>query len=55
MRSRAALDEEEQEHVGDGWVAIANQKHYVSLYTCGYHHIERFKQRCPRIKTGKAV
>lgn len=40
-------------HVGEGWVAIANQKHYVSLYTCGYHHIERFKQRCPQIKTGK--
>ena len=40
-------------HVDDGWVAIANQKHYVSLYTCGYHHIARFKQRCPEIKTGK--
>jgi len=40
-------------HVDEGWVAIANQKHYVSLYTCGYHHIEDFKQRCPKIKTGK--
>ena len=40
-------------HVGEGWVAIANQKHYVSLYTCGYHHIEQFKQRCPQVKTGK--
>jgi uncharacterized protein YdhG (YjbR/CyaY superfamily) len=40
-------------HVGESWVAIANQKHYVSLYTCGYHHIGRFKQRCPQIKTGK--
>lgn len=39
--------------VDDGWVAIANQKRYVSLYTCGYHHIERFKQRCPAIRTGK--
>lgn len=39
--------------VGDGWVAIANQKHYVSLYTRGYRHIERFKQRYPQIKTGK--
>lgn len=38
---------------GDGWVAIANQKNYVSLYTCGYHHIESFKQRHPQIKTGK--
>ena len=40
-------------HVDEGWVAIANQKHYVSLYTCGTHDIEQFKQRCPAIKTGK--
>ncbi len=39
--------------VGDGWVAIANQKRYVSLYTCGYDHIRRFKARCPGIRTGK--
>lgn len=39
--------------VGEGWVAIANQKNYVSLYTCGYHHIENFKARHPKIKTGK--
>jgi uncharacterized protein YdhG (YjbR/CyaY superfamily) len=39
--------------LGDGWVAIANQKNYVSLYTCGYHHIEKFKQKNPEIKTGK--
>ncbi len=39
--------------VGDGWVALANQKNYVSLYTCGYHHIVKFKQRHPKIKTGK--
>jgi uncharacterized protein YdhG (YjbR/CyaY superfamily) len=38
---------------GDGWVAIANQKNYISLYTCGYHHIEPFKARHPSIKTGK--
>ncbi|MDH3387533.1 MAG: DUF1801 domain-containing protein [Gammaproteobacteria bacterium] len=38
---------------GDGWVAIANQKNYVSLYTCGYHHIERFRTKNPAIKTGK--
>ena len=37
----------------DGWVAIANQKNYVSLCTCGYHHIEAFKQQHPGIKTGK--
>lgn len=40
-------------HAGDGWVAIANQKNYVSLYTCGYHHIEEFKTKHPKIKTGK--
>lgn len=39
--------------LGDGWVAIANQKNYVSLYTCGYHHIEEFKKKHPGIKTGK--
>ncbi len=36
----------------DGWVAIANQKHYVSLYTCGAHHIAEFKKQHPKIKTG---
>ena len=40
-------------HARDGWVAIANQKHYVSLYTCGYHHISEFKTRHPQMKTGK--
>ncbi len=39
--------------VGDGWVALANQKNYISLYTCGYHHIESFKENNPGIKTGK--
>ena len=39
--------------VGDGWVAVANQKNYISLYTCGYHHIEEFKTKHPKIKTGK--
>jgi len=38
---------------GDGWVALANQKHYVSLYTCGYHHIAEFKEKHPKIKAGK--
>ena len=28
--------------VGDGWVAIANQKRYVSLYTCSAAHIAPF-------------
>jgi uncharacterized protein YdhG (YjbR/CyaY superfamily) len=39
--------------VGDAWVALANQKNYISLYTCGYHHIESFKENYPKIKTGK--
>lgn len=39
--------------VGEGWVAVANQKQYVSLYTCSPEHIETFKQQYPDIKTGK--
>ena len=39
--------------VGDAWVALANQKHYVSLYTCGSHHIAEFRKQYPRMKTGK--
>jgi uncharacterized protein YdhG (YjbR/CyaY superfamily) len=38
---------------GEGWVALANQKSYVSLYTCSALHLEDFRQRCPDIKTGK--
>ena len=38
---------------GDGWLAIANQKNYVSLYTCSADHLEKFRQRHPHIKTGK--
>ena len=37
----------------NGWVALANQKHYISLYTCGPGHIARFKTAHPGIKTGK--
>lgn len=36
----------------DGWVAFANQKHYVSLYTCGAHHLIEFKKQQPTVKTG---
>ena len=39
--------------LGDGWVAAASQKHYISVYTCGAHHLEAFKARHPGIKTGK--
>lgn len=38
---------------GEGWVAIANQKHYVSLYTCGACHIAEFRKKHPQIRTGK--
>lgn len=36
-----------------GWVALANQKSYVSFYTCSAIHIEGFKATHPGIKTGK--
>lgn len=36
----------------DGWVAIANQKSYISLYTCGAHHLQEFKANYPDYKTG---
>ena len=39
--------------VRDGWVAIANQKRHVSLYTCAAAHLAEFKQRYPHIRTGK--
>jgi uncharacterized protein YdhG (YjbR/CyaY superfamily) len=39
--------------VGKGWVALANQKHYVSLYTCSTHHLTWFRKRHPEIRTGK--
>jgi len=38
---------------GKGWVAIANQKNYISLYTCGAQHLTNFKLKHPGIKTGK--
>ena len=38
---------------GDGWVAIAVQKNYVSLYTCAASHLEEFKASHPGYKTGK--
>ena len=39
---------------GDGWVSLANQKYYVSLYTCDARHLATFKVRHPEIRTGKA-
>lgn len=38
---------------GDGWVAVANQKSYISLYTCSAEHLVEFKQRYPAVRTGK--
>ena len=40
-------------HHGDVWIALANQKHYVSLYTCSAYPLEIFKSKHPKIKTGK--
>ena len=40
-------------HYQEGWVALANQKHHISLYTCGYQHIQAFKAANPGVKTGK--
>lgn len=36
-----------------GWIAVANQKSYISVYTCMEQHIADFKTRHPHIKTGK--
>ena len=40
-------------HSGDAWVALANQKNYISIYTCDAHHLAEFKEKHPGIKTGK--
>jgi uncharacterized protein YdhG (YjbR/CyaY superfamily) len=39
--------------LGRGWVAIANQKNYVSLYTCSATHLAVFRPKHRSIKTGK--
>ena len=38
---------------GKGWVALANRKNHISLYTCAESHIETYKSRHPQQKTGK--
>lgn len=38
---------------GENWIAAANQKSYISVYTCGYHHIESYKKKHPETKSGK--
>ena len=40
-------------NLGKNWIAIANQKNYISVYTCSYDHMAEFKQKHPKIKTGK--
>lgn len=37
---------------GEGWVALASQKHYVSLYTCARQHIQPYLDRHPKAKCG---
>jgi len=37
----------------EGWVALANQKSYISLYTCSPANIAEFKEKHSSIKTGK--
>ena len=37
----------------DGWIALANQKQYISVYTCGEVHLAAFKALHPEVKTGK--
>lgn len=39
--------------LGDGWVALANQKNYISVYTCGESHLESYREKHPQQKTGK--
>lgn len=39
--------------VGDAWVALANQKQYISLYTCGTSHLGSYGEKYPQQKTGK--
>jgi uncharacterized protein YdhG (YjbR/CyaY superfamily) len=38
---------------GESWVALANQKHHIWLYTCSHHHIRVFAAAHPGVKTGK--
>ncbi len=39
--------------LGDAWIAVANKKNYISIYTCAGNKIVAFKQKYPKIKTGK--
>lgn len=35
-----------------GWIAIASQKHYLSVYTCARQHIEPYLALHPGTKSG---
>ncbi len=37
----------------EGWIAVAKQKNYVSLYSYSAQHIAAFKLNHPTIKTGQ--
>ncbi|MDO6444922.1 DUF1801 domain-containing protein [Colwellia sp. 1_MG-2023] len=39
--------------LGKHWIALANQKSYLSLYTCSADHLVAFQKMHPKIKTGK--
>ncbi|WP_051686993.1 DUF1801 domain-containing protein [Microbulbifer sp. HZ11] len=38
--------------LGDGWVALASQQSYLSLYTCAREHIQPYLDRHPSVKCG---
>lgn len=39
--------------LGENWVALANMKNYISVYTCSPHHISHYTGRHPEVKFGK--
>lgn len=39
--------------IDGNWVAVANQKNYISLYTCSQDHIAPYIEKYPDIKHGK--
>ena len=41
------------EGLDEHWLAIGNQKHYVSVYTCGPHHLATVRKKHPTGKGGK--
>lgn len=38
--------------LGENWLAVANQKSYISIYTVSNDQIEGFKTKYPKVKTG---